>query len=359
MRSRRLMTLIFVAGMVGFFLLNSQSTLGSETKWYPFEADTIYKWGDHMATDFTPPEKAKRPYNFGVSLPLVKNPYWVNISYGIWSEVKSLGCNARILAANSYDDLPTQINQIENLVQSGIDGLIIAPISFEGTAAVVNETINKEVPVFVLAQTTKSDRVSAIALANDYKLGYDLGQWLIKDSNAKANVVMLSGPTGITWTTLLSKGFKTAIKGYPDIKILDERWTDIDVPLGQNTMENLLQAYPNMTHVTAVDVLGHGAANALIASQKTDKITLGMVYASAETFPYIRNGAVDIGFSEPTVILARMIVDLAVRTLNGEDNVPYIVHPASVGLTKKNLDSVDKTNFFAPSGWRVPIFTGN
>jgi hypothetical protein len=53
-----------------------------------------------------------------------------------------------------------------------------------------------------------------------------------------------------------------------------------------------------------------------------------------------------------------MIVDLAVRTLNGEDNVPYIVHPASVGLTKKNLDSVDKTNFFAPSGWRVPIFSG-
>ena len=42
MRSRRLMTLIIVAGIVGFFLLNSPSILGSETKWYPFEADTIY-----------------------------------------------------------------------------------------------------------------------------------------------------------------------------------------------------------------------------------------------------------------------------------------------------------------------------
>lgn len=356
MRSKSLISVVVV---IGLLVSVSYSVGAADGKWYPFEADIIYKWGDHMIDDFSPPKKANRPYKFGVSLPLVKNPYWVNIAYGVWSEVNSLGCEAKLLAAASYDDLPTQVNQIENLVQGGIDALLLGPISFEGTAAAVNETIDKGVPVFMLAQTTKSDRVSGIVLANDYKLGYDLGQWLIKDSKAKANVVMLSGPTGTTWTGLLSKGFRAAVKDYPDIKILDERWTDIDVPIGQNTMENLLQAYPDITHVTAVDVLGHGAANALIAAQKNDKISLGMVYASAETFPYIRKGAVDIGYSEPTVILARIVVDLAVKKLNGEDKVPYIVHPASIGITKNNMDSLDKTNFFAPSGWRVPLSTGN
>ena len=359
MKSNCLKLGVVVFGML-FFLFNSPNMVQSSgVKWYPFEAEAIYKWGDTLIEDFVPPEKAKRSYKLGLSLPLIKNPYWVNIAYGVWSEAKDLGCNVQILAAASYDDLPTQVNQIENLVQSGIDALLVGPISFEGTAASVNEAIDKGIPVFMLGQTTKSDRISGIALANDYKLGYDLGQWLIKDSNAKANLVMLSGPTGTTWTSLLSKGLKAAVKGYPGIKILDERWTDIDVAVGQNTMENLLQAYPDITHVTAVDVLGHGAANALIAGKKTDKVTLGMVYASEETFPYIQNGSVDIGYSEPTVILSRIVVALAVKRLNGEENVPYIIHPASVGLTKENLDKVDKTHFFAPTGWRVPTSTGD
>ena len=122
-------------------------------------------------------------------------------------------------------------------------------------------------------------------------------------------------------------------------------------------MENILQAYPDVTHVTGADALGHGIANALIAAKKTDKIKVGMTYASEESLPYIRNGSVDIGFSEPTVILARIVVDLAVKNLNGEKDVPYIIHPASIGITKGNIDSLDRTNFFAPTGWRVPITT--
>ena len=357
MKKKALSTL-FLLSALGFLVFCVSATLQAENKWYPFQVGAIYKWGDTLVEDFTPPQKANKPYKLGVSLPLIKNPYWVNIAYGITSEVSALGCEAKILAAASYDDLPTQINQIENLVQSGVDALLVGPISFEGTAAAVNEAIDKGIPVFMLAQTTKSTRISGVALANDYKLGYDLGQWLIKDSGGKANLVMLSGPSGITWTSLLSKGLHAAVEGYPGIKILDERWTDIDVAVGQNTMENLLQTYPDVNYVTAVDVLGHGAANALIAANKTDKVTLGMVYASAETFPYIRKGSVDIGYMEPTVILSRIVVDLAVKRLNGEDNVPYIVHPASVGITKTNLDTIDQTHFFAPTGWRVPISTG-
>jgi protein TorT len=331
---------------------------GAEKDWYPFEVESIYKWGDTLVEDFSPPQKANRPYKLGIALPLIKNPYWVNTAYGVWSEAKSLGCGTIILAAESYDDLPTQINQIENLRQLGIDALLLGPISFEGTARVVEETIDKGIPVFMLAQTTKSSRISGIALANDYKLGYDLGQWIVKDSGGQANLVLLSGPTGITWTSLLSKGLHSAIREFPGIKLLDERWTDIDVAIGQSTMENILQAYPDVTHVTGADALGHGIANALIAAKKTDKIKVGMTYASEESLPYIRNGSVDIGFSEPTVILARIVVDLAVRRLNGEEDVPYIVHPASVGITKENIDTLDRTHFYAPKGWRVPSATG-
>ncbi|MBW2059205.1 MAG: substrate-binding domain-containing protein [Deltaproteobacteria bacterium] len=357
MKRRSPIVLTIVVGMA-FLLVGFTSSVQAGAKWYPFEVEAIYKWGDTVIEDFSPPEKANRPYRLGISLPLIKNPYWVNIAYGVWSEAKSLGCETTILAAASYDDLPTQISQIENLVQRGIDALLLGPISFEGTARVVEETIDKGIPVFMLAQTTKSVRVSGIALANDYKLGYDLGQWVIRDSGGNANLVLLSGPSGITWTSLLSKGLHAAVRGYSGIKILDERWTDIDVAVGQNTAENLLQAYPDLNYITAVDVLGHGAANALIAARKTDTVKLGMVYASEESLPYIRNGSVDIGFSEPTVILARIVVDLAVKHLNGEQNVPYIIHPASVGITKANIDKLDKTNFYAPSGWRVPITTG-
>lgn len=357
MRTKSLMFILVILVAALTLIVCARPTLSAEEKWYPFEVESVYPWGDTIVEDFNPPKKASRPYKLGVSVIHLKDPYYVNMAYGLVSEAESLGCELKLLAAGGYDDLPTQISQVENLVQVGIDALLLGAMSFEGTARVVEETIDKGVPVFMLGTTTKSNRISAVAIANDYKLGYDLGQWVIKDSGGKANVVLLSGPSGTTWTMLVSKGFHHAVRGYPGIKILDERWTDVDVAIGQSTMENLLQVYPDLNYVATNASIGHGAANALIAAKKTDTIKLAMVYAYEETFPYIRNGSVDVGFSEPTVILGRIAVDLAVKKLNGEE-VPFIVHPWSVGITKENIDKLDRTHFFAPKDWRVPGATG-
>jgi len=66
----------------------------------------------------------------GVSFPHLKDPYWLAVDYGIVDEAQILGVGIELVAAQGYNDLTGQINQVENLAnRADIEGIILAAIS--------------------------------------------------------------------------------------------------------------------------------------------------------------------------------------------------------------------------------------
>jgi len=326
------------------------------------KSDEVYVWegvddsGKKFSYKVTRPTP-KKAYHIGVSFPHLKDPYWVDQAYGVVKEAKKLGLKLTILTAGGYPYLSKQIAQMENLHQMGVDLITSGPISFKGNVAVTDEIVRKGTPVVNLGQTSDTKSWTTTVLSEDYKMGRIVANWIVKDAAGKsANVAMVSGPAGATWTMDRSRGSRDVLKQHSNIKIVAERWADEDRSLQTKIMENLLQAFPKIDYVIGVAFPDTaGAADAIRAAGREGKVKIAASSLDQALIPFIREGRVNFAIAKHMILTGRAIVRMAVHILNGQKNIPRLIYATMEGFTPKTLKNLDLKNEFPPKGWRVPL----
>src|SRR6187401_3287928 len=98
-------------------------------------------------TDFPRPPKPAKAYRLGVSIPHLSNPHYVGQAYGYIDEAQSLGAQVTLLEAGGYQYLDKQVSQIEDLVASKVDAIILAAVSGPGTVGAVEDAVAAGIPV--------------------------------------------------------------------------------------------------------------------------------------------------------------------------------------------------------------------
>ena len=164
-----------------------------------------------------------------------------------------------------------QVSDVEDLIARRVEAIFLAPQKFEGLEATLQKAKAAKIPVFFV------DREAAGKVGEDYvtfigsnfiEEGQKVGEWVVKNTNGKAGVVILEGTTGASVALDRNKGFLDAIKSSPDIKVLASQSGDFSRAEGQKVMENLIQAHgKNITVVyTHNDEMALGAIAALKAA---------------------------------------------------------------------------------------------
>ena len=104
--------------------------------WYPVEVDV---WEPAFNTDqqhephqYTPLEKSSRRWNICVSIPHLKDAYWLAVNYGLIAEARRLDVGLSLYEAGGYDHLDVQRQQLEGCLAKDADGLIVGAISKDG-----------------------------------------------------------------------------------------------------------------------------------------------------------------------------------------------------------------------------------
>ena len=322
---------------------------------YNWECESINKIGDMKYGNWKPPTASKE-WRIGMSAPLA-TPTWLAYFYGTMIEAEKLGCKiVNASFANGYNDLTTQISQMEDMVTQGVDAIIIGAISYEGNAAIVEWARSKGVKAIIgYGQNVRSYGMSGMALSDSYYLGRDMAEWINKDSGGKANVAVLCGPAGASFSMEHAQGIRDTLAKYPGIKIVAERWSDVGVLPGQSITEDLISSYPNeIDYIIGTDILGQGAANAVTAAGLQGKIKVLEDWGSRETLSYIRDGRLTAIQNPQLVALGRIAVGMAVMHMEGDFDAPVRVYAMVPWITKDNVDEIDTSGMFAPEGWTVP-----
>lgn len=319
-------------------------------------AQVIYPWGD-ISFEEQKTVLANNPYKIGVSVPHLKSAVWISMANGIFLEAEKSGCESvTFLAAKGYDDLDTQINQTENLIELGVDAIIIAPISSGGNIESCEEAIRRGIPIIFWGQNCHIRNHSGQATGNNYEMGQMQAEWTAQKLGGKGNIILLSGPPGINWTTINYEGILNGLSKYPDIKIIDQKWTDIDPAIGMELTERLMMRYPDVDAFICTDVLGHGCGQAVAAADKQNEILVVMNYPEKATLPMIEEGLVDYGVINPPLNTGRITVSLAIRALNDPTDqiigANLFIEP--IEITIDNIKNVDLSGVLAPEDWTVP-----
>jgi ribose transport system substrate-binding protein len=136
-----------------------------------------------------------------------------------------------------------QIQQMRQLVDQGVDAIVVCCSNITALNQTVAYAHDKGVPVFSWSgYITAPQAISASANYNDG--GYQIGKSFFNRLGGKGNVLLVSGIPGLASSDSFDSGVNKALKEFPNIKLVGTvsgKWTD---QIAQVEVQKFLATHP-------------------------------------------------------------------------------------------------------------------
>ena len=327
-------------------------------QWYPFPVEVpttgSIPAAEKTVIDYVPLEKARRRWSLCASFPHMKDSYWLAVNFGLAREVERLGIQMRLYQAGGYDNLSTQIEQINECLAAGADGVIIGAISYHGLDSLIDKLHEQGVPVVDLVNGMSSDKVSARSLVSFEEMGYRAGEYIARlhpKTGKPARVAWFPGPSEAGWVKDGDKGFRRALAG-SSAQVLAVRYGDTGKAVQTALIEQVLDAHEDIDIIAGTAVTAEAAVKVLRIRGLSDHIKVVAYYFTPEVYREIKRGHILCAPTDSPVIQGRVAVDQMVRVL---EHKPYHkkVGPHIYVIDSSNVGSFDRSTSLAPGGFRA------
>ena len=168
----------------------------------------------------------KREYKIGVSQ--CSEDIWRNWQNSEMKMEANFHEGIELCFTAAFDDSQRQIEQIDSLVDSGIDLLIVAPNQLSSVTPAIDRAFDKGIPVIVFERKTDSKKYTAFVSADNYEMGHQMGGYIVIRLSGKGKVLELLGLKGSSPADDRHRGFIDAIKtSFVEVPItLQGDWTE-------------------------------------------------------------------------------------------------------------------------------------
>ena len=227
--------------------------------------------------------------------------------------------NVELKFAAAYDSDERQIQQIDSLVNDGIDLLIVAPNQVQTISPAIDRAYDKGIPVIVFERKTSSQKYTAFISADNYEMGRVMGEYIVSRLHGQGSVLEIKGLEGSSPAIERHNGFMDAIKDASGIKIVGSLQGDWTEP---TAYESTKQWLINNKDVRVDLVFGANDRTAMGARKALgeDILFCGIDGLPGENggIQLVRDSLLDASYIYPTH--GDQIIELAVRILEGK---PY------------------------------------
>ncbi len=303
---------------------------------------------------YEPLSAASREWKICVSIPHLKDAYWLGVNYGLVDEAKRLDVTLNLFEAGGYDNLEGQIKQIEACLADRPDALIVSAIDFDKLNPTLEQAHATGIPVIDLINGVSFPKVAAKSLGDFYDNGFAVGRYLFerhKDSADPVRVLWFPGPKGAGWVSRGDQGFKAALRG-GNIEILATTYGDTGKKTQGALVETALEAHPNVDYIVGTAVTAEAAVGIVRRKRLKGKTEILSYYFGPGVYRGLKRGTIVAAPSDLPAIQARIGLDQAVRILEGE---PYLKHvgPVVVVTDRESLNDFDLSTSLAPKGFKA------
>jgi len=242
----------------------------------------------------------------------------------------------KVIFKDAQNDNLRQRAHLEEFIRAGVNLILVSPKEAAPLTAPVREAYKSGIPVIVLDRRVLGSDYTCFIGANNKKIGYAAGRWIVNKLGGKGNIVELKGLMTSTPGQDRHSGFREAIKG-TQIKVVfeaDMKWLEPDA---RTEMESALARFPSIDLVYAHNDPGaHGAwLAAKAAGREKEMLFVGIDGLPQEGQMYVRQGILAASFEYPTG--GREAVETALKILKGE-SVPKEITLPSRFFTKENIE---------------------
>ncbi|GLF89084.1 ribose import binding protein RbsB [Bacillus safensis] len=288
------------------------------------------------ACSLEPPEWAKsskdgkkKDIKIGLSISTLNNPFFVSLKNGVTKEAKKLGIE--VVIADAQNDSAKQTSDVEDLIQQGVDALLINPADSSAISTAVESANASDIPVITLDRSSESGKVEALVASDNVKGGEMAANFIIDQVGKGAKVAELEGVPGASATRERGKGFHQMAD--QDLKVTAKQAADFDRTKGLNVMENLLQGNPDIKAVFAHnDEMALGALEAIQSSGK-DILVVGFD-GNEDALSSIKAGKLSATVAQQPELIGQLAVGAANDVLKGKKVQKNIAAPLKLEQKK-------------------------
>ena len=280
-------------------------------------------------TEEAPAETAEvdsaKTYKIGFSVKTLTNePFQAFIADMIKTKVEEAGCEFVLATTSSAEDVAQQVSQIEDMLQSGIDALIVNPLDSSAVIPALEKCKEAGVPVIMVDSgpadgTDESLYVTYIGTDN-YAGSKTAAEKMVEELNGEGKVVIVRGVSGNTAGEARANGFKAGLEG-SNVQLVAEQpgnWSNDDA---LQAMENMLIANPDLNGVySCSDVMLDGILEAIENSGRDD-ILIYSFDGLSNGCQLVLDGKVNATMQQYPAVMGELAVEYILQILNGEKTV--------------------------------------
>ncbi|SEK18304.1 putative multiple sugar transport system substrate-binding protein [Pseudobutyrivibrio ruminis] len=272
----------------------------------------------------------------GVAMPTKDLQRWNQDGANMQSELEAAGYEVDLQYASN--DVQTQVSQIENMINSGCNVLVVAAIEGSSLGEAMDMAAENNIPVIAYDRLImNSDAVSYYATFDNYKVGQVQGQYIIdqldlENTSETFTMEITAGDPGDNNAGFFYDGAMDLLKPYIEAGTLVVKSGQVDfaevatpswaTETAQSRMETILSSnYANEdldVCLCSNDSTALGVENALAANYKGEYPIITGQDCDIENTKNMITGKQSMSVFKDTRTLASQVVKMVGQILSGE-----------------------------------------
>lgn len=294
-------------------------------------------------------DEAVKDLVIGFSQVTLESPFYTSLVDGAKKEAETAGVELKVVDAQN--DIEKQNADIQSLITQGVDVLLINPVNPSAVAPALRAAESAGIPVITVDRATKEEVASYIGRDNEEmgRLAGEKAIELLGGDSASGKIIELQGDAGGTVMQARHDGFHEIVEKASGVEIIEGPYSDYIRAKAVSSMQDLLQAHPDVKMVYAHnDDMALGAMQVLEQSGKLGEVQVIGIDGLMEAVKKIEEGSYKATVINDPISLGVLAVQTAVKVGNGEE-VEKVMN-AETGLIDETnaADYVDDSNTFAP-----------
>ena len=202
------------------------------------------------------------PFTIGVSNGFISSEWrtqMIDDLQRVNDEYKQEGLTEDLVIESSDVDPQGQIQQMRNLINRGVDAIIVNPNDATALDQVIGQAEQAGIPVIAVDQEIDAPGVTNVVI--DQGEWASMGaEWLVEELGGEGDVVVINGIAGHPANEARYDAVKQVFADNPGIEVVQETNADWDQATAQQEMSNILASQPNIDG----DWTQHGMARGLL-----------------------------------------------------------------------------------------------
>ena len=205
------------------------------------------------------------PLTIGVSNGFVSSEWrtqMIQNMEAVVQEYNDAGLEMELVVESADTDVQGQVQQIQNLINRGVDAIIVNPNDQNALNSALEEATEAGIVVIAIDQEVAAQGVINVVI--DQKVwGATSAQWLAEQLGGEGDIVLIEGFVGHPANEARMAGVQEVLDANPGLNVVGRESGQWDQATGQQVMSDFLASLPNIDGVWTQDGMALGALTAI------------------------------------------------------------------------------------------------